>query len=365
MDSRGSSTPLNDERTEVAPPADETKWPVPDLPPRVIVDLRTDCNLKCPMCVVHGEPDNPILKDWIRRDTDFEKLEPVLDELTPAKSLMMPSLWSEPTLAKHFIDYVRGCKERGLSVAMNTNGLTLRENTARLFVEIGLDAVAFSIDSTTPEVLKKVRGVDKLDKLKAAVEMMLRVRGDAALPRVGVSFVIQDANRHQEQEFVDTWAHKVDFVRTSELFESGGFPTIEVSEERQPCPALYSTMAIHVDGNVSYCCLDGFAETSVGNVFEEGAHAVWHGDRLNEVRHYHETGQWDKVPFCKSCDRWASYGFEEEVRDGLLIRRSPEYTYYNRIDRLDNWHGKLLGNHKDPQESLSELQEPVALSAAE
>jgi len=329
---------------------------VPDLPPRVIVDLRTDCNLKCPMCIVHGDPDNPLLKDWIRRDTDFEKLEKVLDDLSPAKPLMMPSLWSEPLLAKHFADYVRGVKGRGMSIAMNTNGLTLRRDMAEMFVEVELDAVAFSIDSTTPETLRKVRGIDKLDKIKRAVNLMLEVRGDAKFPRVGVTFTIQESNQHEEEEFIEYWVNRVDFVRTSYVFEDGTFPEINVPQERTPCPSLYSTMAIHVDGNVSYCCLDGFAETSVGNVFEDGVGEVWRGEKLNEVRHFHETGQWDKVPFCKDCQRWASYGFEEEIRDDILIRRSPEYTYYNRLSSLDRWSDSFSSNgHLHPDESLRNL----------
>ncbi len=325
---------------------------MPRLPPRLIMDLRTDCNLKCPMCIVHGDPTNEKLKGFLRRDTDIDKVRKMLDELMGARALVMPSLWSEPLLAKQLGPYIKAAKERGLAVAMNTNGLTLREELAKFFVDVGLDAVAFSIDATTKETLEKVRGVDRLEKIHSAVELMLRVRGDATLPRVGVSFVIQDANRHEEKDFIKHWAHKVDFVRTSEIYENGGFPKIKIDKKRSACPALYDTIAIHTNGNVSYCCLDGFGDTKVGNVFEQGLEAVWNGDALNQVREWHETGQWDKVPFCKNCDRWASYEFEEKVEDGLLIRRSPEYTYYNQISRLDNWQGSLLGNHKDPKKAV-------------
>jgi radical SAM protein with 4Fe4S-binding SPASM domain len=177
---------------------------------------------------------------------------------------------------------------------------------------------------------------------------------------VGVSFVVQDANRHEEKDFVRYWAHRADFVRTSEMFVDGAFPGMRVEQKKRgACPALYDSIAVHTDGKVSYCCLDGFGETNVGNVFEQGLEAVWHGEKLNQVREWHETGQWDKVPFCKSCTRWASYEFVETIEDGLLIRRSPEYTYYNRIDRLESWKGSLRGNHK-----MGAVAESVA-SAAE
>ena len=118
--------------------------------------------------------------------------------------------------------------------------------------------------------------------------------------------------------------------------------------DRQPCPALYHTLAVHNEGTVSVCCLDGMRATNMGNALKEGVAAVWHGEEFTKARYYHETGQWEKVPFCKPCNGWAQYAFEEEITDGLLIRRSPEYTYYNRIDRLKNWHGNLLGAHPAP-----------------
>ncbi len=330
-------------------------WEVPALPPRVIMDLRTDCNLKCPMCIVHGDPNNPLLKDFLRRDMPVDKAANLLDDLIDAQPMIMPSLWSEPLLSRKFREHARAIKERGFTLAMNTNGLLLRDDLAAFFVEIEVDAVSISIDATTKETLMKVRGIDKLEKLHKAVDTMLTARGDKQLPRIGVSFTEQAENEHERAEFIQRWAHKVDFVRVGELFVDGGFPNVKVEGPRKPCPALYSTMAIHANGNTSYCCLDGFGETNVGNVFEQGVSAVWNGEELNKVRYYHETGQWDKVPFCKNCERWASYGFEEFIEDGMLIRRSPEYTYYNDLKRLENWSGGLLGTHKDPQESLEEL----------
>ena len=88
--------------------------------------------------------------------------------------------------------------------------------------------------------------------------------------------------------------------------------------------------------------------------FKDGVAAVWQGEEFAKVRYYHETAQWDKVPFCKSCNGWAQYEYEEEVRDGIMIRRSPQFTYYNKIERLNNWQGQLLGGHAAPPRELVE-----------
>jgi len=248
-------------------------------------------------------------------------------------------------------------KARGMAVAMNTNGLTLTEDLAQFFVDQKVDSVMFSIDAVTRPTLRKIRGIDKLEKIETAVFRLLKMRGETDFPRIGVSFTIQDDNRHEADAFVSRWVGVVDVVRMGIIFVNGTFPDMETPPVRLPCPAIYNTLPVHNDGTVTVCCLDGFKTTNMGNVFKDGVTAVWQGEDLAKVRYYHETGQWDKVPFCKPCNGWAQYEFEEEVRDGLLIRKSPQYTYYNKIARLKNWQGNLLGGHPAPP---SELTEPMA-----
>ena len=66
------------------------------------------------------------------------------------------------------------------------------------------------------------------------------------------------------------------------------------------------------------------------------------------------SGHTDVVPV--DGQEWSSDPFRPEVRDGLLIRRSPEFTYYNKIARLTNWQGKLLGGHPPPPAGLVKRQ---------
>jgi len=331
--------------------------PVPELPPRLLLDLRTDCNLKCPMCIVHASPDEGKLSGFLRRNMPLENVRAILDEVTPAKPMMQPSLWSEPTLAPDFRTNIADAKARGIAVAFNTNGLTLREDLADFLVDIKLDSISFSIDAMTAETLQKVRGIDKLQKIHNAVEIMLRAREKAGveLPRIGVSFTVQDTNAHECEAFIAHWIQRVDFVRVAELYVAGTFPNIDVQRERTPCPAIYNTMAIHANGNAAICCLDGFGETNMGNVFEEGVKAVWNGEAFTAARRAHEQGDWDAVPYCKNCDRWASYAYDDVIKDGVLIRKSPEYTYYNRMDKLTNIQKGLIQYDDDARRVIGDL----------
>jgi MoaA/NifB/PqqE/SkfB family radical SAM enzyme len=327
--------------------------PVGELPERVLIDFATKCNLRCPMCPVWGSEDNNAI-DSVKGVMKADSATRLLDEIAPIHPLIQPNMYGEPLLIPNLRERLSDMKARGIAIAFNTNGLTLDDDLAKFMVDIGLDSISFSIDASTRETLEKIRGIDKLEKIEAAVFRMLAARGDRELPRISVSFTLQDANRHEEEAFVERWSGIVDCVRVGLLFENGTFPDMKPPEKRLPCPTLYKTLPVHNDGTVTVCCLDGFKSTNVGNVFEDGVKAVWNGEEFAKVRYYHETEQWDKVPFCASCNGWAQYEFEEEVRDGLFIRRSPEFTYYNRIARLKNWQGRLLGAHKQPNSELIE-----------
>jgi len=337
----------------VDPALARTPMEVPGLPPRVLLDLATKCNLRCPMCPVWGSDDNNAIES-VKGVMDLEASRKVLDELMAVKPLIQPNMYGEPLLAPNLRERIADMKKRGMSIAMNTNGLTLREDLARFFVEQEVDAVMFSIDAATPETLKKIRGINKLAKIESAVFRMLSVRGDAEKPRIGVSYTIQDGNRHEVDAFVKRWVGIVDVVRMGIIFENGTFPDMETPPKRIPCPALYSTLPVHNDGTVTICCLDGFKQTNMGNVFKDGVAAVWNGEEFAKARYYHETAQWDKVPFCKNCNGWAMLDYKEEIRDGLLIRSSPQYTWYNKIARLKNWRGQLIAGHPPPPPELVE-----------
>lgn len=333
----------------VSPSLSWAPRPVSEFPERLLIDFATRCNLRCPMCPVWGVENEQEIES-VKGVMDLESGRRVLDEVMAAKPMIAPSIYGEPLLIPNMEKIFSDMKKRGLPIAVNTNGLTMSEKIANFWVDIQVDSIMFSLDATTSATLKKVRGLDTLAKIESAVFRLMKARGERDYPRIGVSFTTQDDNKHELDGFVARWIGVVDVVRIGLMFnvDDGTYHDMCTPEKRQPCPAIYNTMPIHNDGSVRLCCLDGLRATNMGNVFKDSVLAVWHGEEFSKVRYYHETGQWDAVPFCKNCNGWAQHNYEEEVRDGLLIRRSPQYTYYNKINRLRNWKGTLLGGHKPP-----------------
>ena len=169
----------------VDPKFNWTPRPVSELPERVLIDYATKCNLRCPMCPVWGSEDNNAINS-VKGTMNAEASKRLLDEIAPAHPLVQPNMYGEPLLVPNLRERLRELKSRGIAIAFNTNGLTLDDDLARFMVEIELDSISFSINSVTRETLEKIRGIDKLEKIEAAVFACWR-RGAIAIYRASAS----------------------------------------------------------------------------------------------------------------------------------------------------------------------------------
>ena len=128
----------------VDPKYDWKPLPVPEMPERLLIDYATRCNLRCHMCPVWGlEDDNAI--DNVKGIMDLDAARKMLDEFTNAQPMVAPSIYGEPLLSRNLREVITDLKQRGIAVAMNTNGLTLTEDIAAFFCDIGVDSVMFSL----------------------------------------------------------------------------------------------------------------------------------------------------------------------------------------------------------------------------
>jgi radical SAM protein with 4Fe4S-binding SPASM domain len=281
-----------------------------------------------------------------------EQVEAIFNEAAPYKPSVTLNVANEPLIAKAFHYAVRTVKRYGLSGTFNTNGLRLDEEVSRLLVETLFDSVAISIDALSPETLLKARGISTLDKLVGNVGTLLRIRGDSSVPRIGVTFVETDYNYHEIPGFLAYWKNRVDFIRVTGYIKDltpdvSQIPGVSREDlpRRVPCKQVFRDIVIRANGDVTPCVVTAERPNiTVGNIFKEGGlKAVWNNENMNRLREQQNTGRWDEVFFCKDCDYWVeSFDMKEEVKDGFLIRTpSPYTTFYNVIDKLNNWNKNL------------------------
>ncbi len=65
---------------------------------------------------------------------------------------------------------------------------------------------------------------------------------------------------------------------------------------------------VHVDGDVTTCCLDEHMENRLGNLREQDLAAIWQGERVEAWRLAQVQGRFqDSGPLCPRCN-WQSAG---------------------------------------------------------
>ncbi|MCF8057923.1 MAG: SPASM domain-containing protein [Bacteriovoracaceae bacterium] len=304
------------------------------FPKKVLLGLQEgDCNLSCPKCYTHGE-NAPTLSDRKTGVMNFEKFIALCEELAPYSPRVTPQTWDEPLLTPNILKYLKILKDFNLTVTMDTNGILLNEKMAKQLVELEIDSIFVSIDAIEPETFEKVRGKDVLHLVEKNVLNLLKERGDKLLPRIGVSFVVEDNNRSEEELFVQKWKSLVDVIRVNKEFSPQRQVEGEVSPIRTPCWSLYDSIMVNYDGSVSLCCVDTHSEVEIGNAFDDGVLNLWNNGKVGEIRKLHEEGRFSEVGICANCNLWSNESPEIKKEEGFVIAKTYTHYFVNNEERL-------------------------------
>ena len=82
----------------------------------------------------------------------------------------------------------------------------------------------------------------------------------------------------------------------------------KMTKKRKPCAGLWKTPMIHVNGDVTTCCLDEHLENKVGNINQKPLSEIWSSSTLEGWRQAHLDGNYAQSgPLCGRCN-WRSAG---------------------------------------------------------
>ena len=171
FDPRRYHESVTGERTEVA-----TRLPV-----CLYLEVTNRCNLLCTTC-----------------PRTYEELEPPADmswDLFASIVVQVPDLAravlhgvGEPMLVANLPRMVRYLKDRGVYVLFNTNGTVLSERNGRALIDAGLDELRVSLDASSRESFKAIRGRDYFGRIIRNVRAFreLQEREGHSRPHVSV-----------------------------------------------------------------------------------------------------------------------------------------------------------------------------------
>ncbi len=150
-------------------------------------------------------------------------------------------------------------KELG-PIQLTTNATLLSKDAANTIIDLELDFISFSMDTTDPQIYEQTRRGAKYNKtIKNILDFLeLKEKKRAKKPEVQVSAVETPLHKPGIEKFVKYWHPKADRVRIytehSRDNKSGSISEpLPGFKHRMPCHKIYTDMIIYWDGEVALC----------------------------------------------------------------------------------------------------------------
>jgi len=122
-------------------------------PYQIVWDVTYACNLRCKHCYANaGKP----LED----ELDTEQAKKAIDIFDRAGVTILAFSGGEPLVRPDFFELARYAADKGMYVAVATNGTLITEQMARKMKEVGIKFVQISVDGATPETHDEFRGIE-------------------------------------------------------------------------------------------------------------------------------------------------------------------------------------------------------------
>ena len=209
------------------------------------------------------------------------------------------------------IEYIKAAHPKN-RVRLTTNGVLLKEATARRLIELEVDQLRVGVRAATRESYIRVHKRDHFDRVKENVERLLALKEELGAKRPGmiVQIVVCEDTAGEIDLFRQQWGDKDVFMEIKEFMSWGGWtadPTLPLDNDdprRPPCIDPFHNLVVNWDGKVSLCSLDWNNAVPFGDVSKQNIREVWHGQPVKAVREAHLKGDFKQNSMCANCQEW-------------------------------------------------------------
>lgn len=120
--------------------------------PIITWNMTYKCNLRCIHCYINASPER-------ENGLTTEESLNLVDQMAELKVPLVIMSGGEPLMREDFFKIAEYARERGLKLALSTNGTLITQKMAERLKELGFLYVGISLDSYRPEFHDKFRGV--------------------------------------------------------------------------------------------------------------------------------------------------------------------------------------------------------------
>lgn len=295
----------------------------------VDIELVGSCNYRCRMCP-HTDPG---------RDSDFLKVLPwnlftnIIDQCCDLglKHVRLHGS-GEPSLYKRLPDAVEYCSSRGLTTLITTNGYRLNQEVADKLINAGVSKITISATGYDSATYHHWMGVDHYYKVRENVKYLVEQHVNVSLYHL---IIDPEQIDFETVQYRNNWEQYTG--AQIEIWQmhnwSGNYKQpklIRHSNHQRSCGRMFKPVlevrAGGIDdhyGAVVACCmvLGNDRSAVLGHLDCESVSNIWYGERYQQLRDAHASGQWNQIDYCKNCDQLYDYP------ESLIYSSVPNRTY--------------------------------------
>jgi len=285
------------------------------FPTYVMFDITGLCNLRCIHCPQKYKYINKITKSS-KAHMDFEIFKRAIDEIAKKEvDFVRITGNGEPLLHPEFLDFIRYARRKiSIPVTITTNGQLLNTEMSEKIIDFKVDVIDISIDAFTKETYETVRRKGDFCQLMVNIFSFIRLKKiKKSKIKIILSFVEQKLNNQEKNDFVKFWSPLVDEVLIRQQHTMGGKINAAINKirlDRYPCPHLWKRIVVERSGALSYCPVDMFSKTIIGDYPHSTIEQIWRGLEYEELREAHVLGNYEKHIGCGSCDDWKTSSWD-------------------------------------------------------
>jgi len=280
--------------------------------PKLDLNITNRCNFRCTHCAF----DSGVIQ---MSELTLGELEKILRETRALGGERFDITGGEPLVRDDVEDIIRMGKGLGYKIELVTNGSLLNKEKLRKFKELGLDAIAISLDGSNTEVYNRIRRRDKetfervLDTIREAkkagvytkvnttvfscnLKDMVNITGLAlslGADEQGIYYFTPVGRGNRSRELPIEPLKWLEFIRTSlKKYKEMGmrisleFPLIEKGhlDCKSGCIANNerSHLQILPNGNVYPCAILASYGKPIANLRECSIKDIWNNEKLWE-----------------------------------------------------------------------------------
>ena len=292
------------------------------FPTYIMFDITNVCNSKCIHCPHSITYNRRRTRDGYLDTKIFRK---AIDECAERRiQFIRITADGEPLLHRNLVNMVSyASKKKAGPVGLTTNGSLMTEDIAEKLLDANLFLVDFYLDAVKKETYSQIRRGLSFEKVTRSIHsfISLREKRKSSL-KVMVSFVKQQKNLSELDDFVKKWEPLVDKVLIRELISNVNLiqtdnKDLEIASKRWPCPHFFRRIVISYDGSIKACPVDWQNKTRYMSAKDTTIFDAWHSDFYFHSRMAHLNNSFPENHICRECKDWVgspwALGYEKVI----------------------------------------------------